>query len=71
MTELGAVRKVEEFLSEPFDEAYFNMIKDDLFGGLRRATMAQLAEYDYICRGNLMTDLNHYEGMQPEVKKGL
>ena len=53
-----AIRRAEEYLSTPIDEAYYNKIKDDLF---HNPVEWKEAKQNYKCRGDCLTDAKFLE----------
>ena len=57
LTEKGAVKVVEQWLSKPVSQDYYEMVKDNLWND-------QLEDYgENPCRGNLLTDCKFLEGL--------
>lgn len=57
LSEKEAVEKVEEYLSHPLTEEYYNGIVDDLF---HQAPWEEAVEY-FPCRGDCLTDCKFLE----------
>ena len=58
MTEKGTIEYVEEFLSKPLTEDWFNMVRDDTF---HEFTWEEAKE-QFVCRGDVLTDAKFLEG---------
>jgi hypothetical protein len=58
LTVMGAIRKVEEFLSGPLTQEYYERVKDDTFHEFEW----DRAQNYFKCRGAVLTDAIHLEG---------
>jgi hypothetical protein len=66
VTEAAAVAAAEDYLSQPFDEAYYEKIKHDLFANLGPGpckTFAEIVEHYGPLRGYLLGDLKYLESI--------
>jgi hypothetical protein len=59
-TQRGALEAVQAYLDQPIERAYFDAVADDLVDDT--LTWETLAADGYLRRGDLLTDLVHYEG---------
>jgi hypothetical protein len=73
VTEAAAIEAAERYLSEPFDAAYYEIVKDECwanFGPGPSKTLEEMHEDGYLMRGDLLTDLKYLEDVSASTDDG-
>jgi len=67
VTVAAAIEAAERYLSEPFDAAYYESVKEDCFvnlGSDTPKTFEEMHKNGYLMRGDLLTDLKYLEDVR-------